>query len=96
MCFNDDFDFDGYDDYDGVDDDFSEDIFDEEYESELDEFEAQDEIDEPFAPESEDPELAFGFREAFIIGGIVGQAYEEALDEKEERNKKNNDGEDLV
>ena len=52
--------------------------------------------DEPIAPESEDPELAFGFREAFIIGGIVGQAYEEALDEKEERNKKNNDGEDLI
>ena len=91
MNFNDDFDFDGYDDYDGVDDDFSEDMFEEEFEPELDEFEAQDEIDEPFAPESEDSESAFGFREVFILGGILGQAYEEALDEKERRNIKGND-----
>ena len=27
----------------------------------------------------------------FILGGICGQAYEEALDEKEQRNKKGND-----
>ena len=96
MCYDD---FDGYDDYDdGLDDDFSEDMFEEEFESELDEFEAQEENDEPFAPESEDSESAFGFREAFILGGmIVGQAYEEALDEKEQRNKKgNDDGDDSI
>ena len=92
MCFNDDFDFDGYDDYDGVDDDFSEDMFEEEFEPEFDELETEN--DEPFAPESEDPESAFGFREVFILGGILGQAYEEALDEKEQRDKKDNDDSD--
>jgi len=94
MCFNDDFDFDDYDGMDDLDDDFSEDMFEEEFEPELDEFEAQDEIDEPFAPESEDSESAFGFREVFILGGILGQAYEEALDEKKQRDKKDNDGGD--
>ena len=93
MCY-DDFDFDGYD---GVDDDFSEDMFEEEFEPELDEFEAQEENDEPFSPESEDPESAFGFREVFILGGIFGQAYENGLDEKQQRVKKDNDdSEDLV
>ena len=95
MCDFDD--YDGYGDYDGVDDDFSEDMFEEEFEPELDEFEAQDEIDEPFAPESEDSESAFGFREVFILGGIFGQAYEDGLDEKEQRNKKgNDDGDDSI
>ena len=94
MCYDD---FDGYDDYDGVDDDFSEDMFEEEFEPELDEFEAQEENDEPFSPESEDPESAFGFREVFILGGIFGQAYENGLDEKQQRVKKDNDdSEDLV
>ena len=45
MCFNDDFDFDGYDDYDGVVDDFSEDLFEEEFEPELDELEMEAETD---------------------------------------------------
>ena len=84
MCYDD---FDGYDDYDGVDDDFSEDMFEEEFEPESDQFDAQE----------DDAEWAFGFREAFILGGIVGQADEEALDEKEQRNKKgNDDGDDSI
>jgi hypothetical protein len=96
MCY-DDFDFDGYDGMDDPDDDFQEDIFDEEFEPELDEFDAQEENDEPFAPESENSESAFGFREVFILGGKFGQAYEEALDEKEQRNKKgNDDGDDSI
>ena len=86
MCY-DDFDFDDYDGMDDPDDDFQEDIFDEEFESESDQFDAQE----------DDAEWAFGFREAFTLGGIVGQAYEEALDEKEQRNKKgNDDGDDLI
>ena len=87
MCY-DDFDFDDYDGMDDPDDDFQEDIFDEEFESESDQFDAQE----------DDAESAFGFREAFILGGmIVGQAYEEALDEKEQRNKKgNDDGDDSL
>ena len=97
MNFNDDFDFDDYDVMDDLDDDFSEDMFEEEFEPELDEFEAQEENDEPFAPESEDSESAFGFREVFILGGIFGQAYEDGLDEKEQRNKKgNDDGDDSI
>ena len=90
MCFNDDFDFDGYDDYDGVDDDFSEDLFEEEFEPELDELEI----------DTESNEFASGldFYEVMILGGmIMGQAYEEALDEKEQRDKKDNDdGDDLI
>jgi len=90
MCFNDDFDFDGYDDYDGVDDDFSEDLFEEEFEPEMDELEI----------DTESNEFASGldFYEVMILGGmIVGQAYEEALDEKEQRDKKDNDeGDDLI
>ena len=81
MCFNDDFDFDGYDDYDGVDDDFSEDLFEEEFEPELDELEI----------DTESNEFASGldFYEVMILGGmIVGQAYEEGLDEKEVTKKK--------
>ena len=94
MCY-DDFDFDGYDGVDDPDDDFSEDIFEEEFEPELDALEAEN--DEPFVPESENPESAFGFREAFILGGILGQAYEDGLDEKEQRNKKgNDDGDDSI
>ena len=96
MNFNGDFDFDGYDD--GMDDDFSEDLFEEEFEPELDEFKAQEENDESFVPESENPESAFDFREAFILGGIiVGQAYEEALDEKEQRDEKGiDDGDNSI
>ena len=90
MNFTDDFDFDGYDDYDGVDDDFSEDMFEEEFEPELDELEI----------DTESNEFASGldFYEVMILGGmIVGQAYEEALDEKEQRNKKgNDDGDDSI
>ena len=90
MCFNDDFDFDGYDDYDGVDDDFSEDLFEEEFEPKMDEVEI----------DTESNEFASGldFYEVMILGGmIVGQAYEEALDEKEQRDKKDNDdGDDLI
>ena len=90
MCFNDDFDFDGYDDYNGVEDDFSEDILDEEFDPESDELEI----------DTESNEFASGldFYEVMILGGmIVGQAYEEALDEKEQRDKKDNDdGDDLI
>jgi hypothetical protein len=84
MCFNDDFDFDGYDDMDGPDDDFSEDMFEEEFEPELDELEIDTESN-GFASELD-------FYEVMILGGmIVGQAYEESLDEKEETKKKKND-----
>ena len=90
MCFNDDFDFDGYDDMDGPDDDFSEDMFEEEFEPELDELEI----------DAESNEFASGldFYEVMILGGmIVGQAYENGLDEKEQRDKKDNDdGDDLI
>ena len=93
MCY-DDFDF---DDYDGVDDDFSEDLLDEEFEPEPDELDMEAESDEPVYNESDDPESAFDFQEAFIFGGmIIGQAYEEALDEKEQRDKKDNDDDDLI
>ena len=88
MCFNDDFDFDGYDDYDGVDDDFSEDLFEEEFEPELDELEI----------DTESNEFASGhdYYEVMILGEmIVGQAYEEALDEKEQK-KKDDDDNDLI
>ena len=77
-------DFDDYDGYDGVDDDFSEDLFEEEFESELDELEI----------DMESNEFASGldFYEVMVLGGmIVGQAYEEALDEKEQTKKKKND-----
>ena len=88
MCY-DDFDF---DDYDGMDDDFSEDLFEEEFELESDEFGMEVETDEPIDFEPETPESAFDFQDAFILGGmIVGQAYEEALDEKEQTKKKKND-----
>jgi hypothetical protein len=86
MNFNDDFDFDDYDDYDGADDDFSEDMFEEEFEPESDQFDAQE----------DDAEWAFGYREAFILGGIVGQAYEEALDEKERQKQLNKEKKDEV
>ena len=85
MCY-DDFDFDNYDDMDDPDDDFQEDVIDEEFESELDQFDAQE----------DDAEWAFGFREAFILGGMVGQAYEEALDEKERQKQLNKEKKDEV
>jgi hypothetical protein len=91
MCFNDDFDFDGYDDMDDPGDDFAEDMFNE---SELDpvELDMEAESEEPVINEPDDPEAAFDFQDAFILGGmIVGQAYEEALDEKEQTKKKKND-----
>ena len=92
MCFNDDFDFDGHDGIDDPGDDFSEDMFEEEFEPELDEFGMEVETDEPIDFEQETPESAFDFQDAFILGGmIVGQAYEEALDEKEQTKKKKND-----
>ncbi|MFC1817473.1 hypothetical protein ACFL0B_00065 [Thermodesulfobacteriota bacterium] len=93
MCFNDNFDFDGYDDMDDPGDDFSEDILEDEFEPEMDELEAEN--DEPFAPESEGPESTFDFQDAFILGGIiVGQAYEEALDEKEQQRQLRNENKD--
>ena len=76
MCY-DDFDFDNYDGMDDPDDDFQEDIFDE-FDSEPDELEI----------DTESIEFASGldFYEVMILGGmIVGQAYEEALDEKEQQ-----------
>ena len=90
MNFNDDFDFDDYDGMDDPDDDFSEDIFEEEFEPEQDEL----------GIDTESNEFASGLDiyEVMILGGmIVGQAYEEALDEKEQRNKKgNDDGDDSI
>ena len=84
MHFNDDFDFDDYDGVDDPDDDFQEDIIEEEFESELDEVNSLDEFDEEIIQES-----AFDFQDAFILGGmIVGQAYEDALDEKETKKTK--------
>ena len=95
MCY-DDFDFDNYDGMDDPDDDFQEDMFDE-FEPEQDELDLEAESDEPVYNESDDPESAFGFREVFILGGILGQAYENGLDEKEQRNKKDSDdGDDSV
>ena len=92
MNFNDDFDFDDYDGMDDLDDDFSEDMFEEEFELESDEFGMEVETDEPIDFEPETPESAFDFQDAFILGGmIVGQAYEETLDEKEQTKKKKND-----
>ena len=84
MNFNDDFDFDDYDGIDDMDDDFSEDMFEEEFEPEMDELEI----------DTESNEFASGldFYEVMILGGmIVGQAYEEGLDEKEQTKKKKND-----
>ena len=99
MCWNDDFDFDGYDGMDDPDDDFQEDMFDE-FEPELDELDMEAESQDPVAAGSDDPKGAFDFQDAFILGGmIVGQAYEEALDEKEQqkqRNKEDKEGKDLV
>lgn len=80
MIFIDDVDFDGPD---GLDDDFQEDIFENEFESE---------IDDPDGPDMEDDVIAFGFQETFIIGGMIaGQAWEEVLDEREQRGNKEND-----
>ena len=64
--------------------------FDEEFEPEQDELEI----------DTESNEFASGLDiyEVMILGGmIVGQAYEEALDEKDQRNiKDNDDGEDSI
>lgn len=93
MCY-DDFDFDGIDD---PDDDFQEDEFNDEFRPEQDELDIEAESEDPVANGSDDPEAAFGFREAFILGGmIVGQAYEEALDEKEQQKQQDNEKEDLI
>lgn len=87
MCFNDDFDMDGLD---GPDDDFQEDVFEEEFEPEIDELEM--EAEDPATPEFEPPESVMDFQDVFVIGGmIVGLAYEETLDAKEQRDKKGND-----
>ena len=76
MCY-DDFDFDGYDGMDDPDDGFSQNLFDEEFEPESDELEIDTESNE-FASELD-------IYEVMILGGmIVGQAYEDGLDEKEQ------------
>ena len=80
----DDFDFDGCEGIDDPDDDFSDDMFEEEVTPELDELEI----------DAESNEFASGldFYEVMILGGmIVGQAYENGLDEKEQTKKKKND-----
>jgi hypothetical protein len=92
MCFNDDFDFDDYDGMEDMDDDFTEDLFDEEFEPEPDDMDMDAKPDDPVSPES-----PFDFQDAFILGGmIVGQAYEEMLDEKEQQNQEDNEGEDFL
>ena len=59
-------------------------IIEEEFDSELDEVNSLEKFDEEVIQKS-----VFDFQEAFIIGGmIVGQAYEEGLDEKEVIKKK--------
>ena len=74
MSWNDDFDFDDYDDLGDQGDDFPEDMFNE---SELN-------TDDPIVKELDDP-AAFDFQDVFIFGGmIVGQAYEETQDEKDQ------------
>ena len=90
MCWNDDFDFDGYDGMDDLGDEFSDDTFDE-FEPEPDELEI----------DTESNEFASGLDiyEVMILGGmILGQAYEEALDEKEQQkqDKEDREGEDLI
>ena len=98
MCY-DDFDFDGFDDGMGdPDDDFQEDMFDE-FKPDADEFDIEAESGGPDTNELDGPEIPFDFQDAFIIGGmIVGQAYEEALDEKEQKKQQDNkeDGDDLI
>lgn len=87
MCFNDDFVFDGYDDMDGLDDDFSEDLIEEEFEPEQDELGIDTESNE-FASELD-------IYEVMILGRmIVGQAFEEALDEKEQQRQLRNENKD--
>jgi hypothetical protein len=82
-----------------LDDDFQEDVFDE-FEPEADELDMETESEEPVIIEPDDPEAAFDFQDAFILGGmIVGQAYEEALDEKvqqKQQDKEDKEGEDLI
>ena len=88
MCY-DNFDFNGYDGIDDPGDDFQEDIFDDEFAPELDELEIDKESNE-FAS-------GLDIYEVMILGGmIVGQAYEEGLDEKEQLKqiKKENKDED--
>ena len=98
MCWNDDFDFDGFGGMGDPDDDFHEDMFDE-FEPEPDELDLDAGADDHFANEPDDPKSAFDFQDAFILGGmIVGQAYEEALDEKEQQKQQDkvSDGDDSV
>ena len=77
MCWDDDFDFDVYDGMDDLGDDFSDDMFEEEFAPELGELEI----------DTESIEFASGLDiyEVMILGGmIVGQAWEQGLDEKEQ------------
>ena len=87
MCdFFDDFDYDGLDDMDDMDDDFIEDAFWDVYDAPDMESELPDESN---TPEPEPSESSFDMKEVFILGGmIVGQAWEDALDEKEQRKEK--------
>ncbi|OGQ97425.1 MAG: hypothetical protein A2521_08550 [Deltaproteobacteria bacterium RIFOXYD12_FULL_57_12] len=88
MCGFDEFDPDDLDDLDDPDDDFQEDLF-EDIEPEVDGFEMDDEAEEPATPEPDAPESGLDFQEIFILGSMIaGQAYEEALDEAEEKKKK--------
>ncbi|MEA1933960.1 MAG: hypothetical protein U9N60_05965 [Thermodesulfobacteriota bacterium] len=86
MCDFDDFDYDGLDD---MDDDFIEDALLDKY----DEYNAPDmetELpDELNTPEPEPSKSSFDMEEVFILGGMIaGLAWEDALDEKEQRKKK--------
>ena len=95
----DDFDFDDYDDWGDPDDDFQEDIFDDEFKLGAGELDMEVESEEPGTNEPDDSEAVFDFQDAFILGGmIVGQAYEEVLDEKELKKQQINeeDKEDLI
>ena len=94
MCFNDDFDFDGYDGMDDPGDDFSEDLFDE-FEPEPDELDMEADFEEPVANDPADPGPAFDFQDAFILGGmILGQAWEEGQDEKEQQKQQDEEDEE--
>lgn len=86
MCDFDDLNYDCPDGLDDMDDDFIEDAFWDVYDAPDMESELPD---EPNTPEPEASESSFDMEEVFIFGGmIVGQAWEDALDEKEQRKKK--------
>ena len=81
MCDFDDF------DYDGLDDDFIEDAFWDVYDAP--DMESELPPDESNTPELEPSESSFDMKEVFILGGMIaGLAWEDALDEKEQRKKK--------